>query len=118
MATISMPLPTRISPNIKIDVEFNRNSAKFGFGTEQTVTRGVRPIRYKMSVSWDALSAAELATVKAAIDQQVNQPGDRITYAFPHESSVYRLWKVTNFSYSYPDVGFTSLTVDFMEQYI
>lgn len=118
MATITMPLPNRISPGIKIDTEFNRNTTKFGFGTEQTVTKGLRPIRHKISVSWDALSAAELAIVKPAIDQQINQPSDRISYALPDEPSIYRLWVVTSLSKSYPDVGYTSLSVEFREVYI
>lgn len=118
MATISMPLPTRISPSIKVDTEFNQTSAKFGFGTEQTVIKGFRSIRYKISVSWDALNQTECDIVKAAINQQINQPSDRITYALPHESSTYRKWTVKNISYSYPDVGFTSISVELREAYI
>lgn len=113
-----MPLPTRISPGIKVDPELNQISSKFGFGTEQTVTKGFRALRYKMSLSWDALNQTELNTVKAAIEQQINNPGDRITYALPHESSTVRKWTVKSISYSYPDVGFTSISVEFREAYI
>ncbi len=118
MATISMPLPNRISPGIKVDTTFNQISSKFGFGTTQTVTKGFRPIRYKISVSWEALSQAECDTVKAAINQQIDNGLDRITYALPHESSIYRKWTVKSISYSYPDVGFTSISVDLEEAYI
>ena len=119
MATISMPLPNRISPSLKVETELNQTSAKFGFGTEQTVIRGFRAIRYKLSVSWDALTQAEANIVIAAINQQINQPSDRITYALPHESSTYRKWTVKGApSYSYPDVGFTSISVELREAYI
>lgn len=118
MAIISMPLPSRIQTGIKVETELNQLSSKFGYGTEQTVIKGFRAVRYKISLSWDALNQTECNTVMAAISQQINNPGDRITYALPNDSATVRKWTVKNISYSYPDVGFTSISVELREAFV
>lgn len=89
-------------------------TAKFGDGYKQDSADGLNPIDRSLTLSWDPIQAADVATINAFLDAHVGVP---FWYTAPREIAP-RAWVWTSRQRSYPYPTQDSFSVTLEERFI